>query len=198
MSRRNEPYLILGLSSGKQLRVDHVMLFPESELLQVLMLKAKARELITASRKGAGFPETLERTAGSTVLQDFYEAAASNGKAKKGLGLLNKAAIQHELLRSRGEFFPVSSIDEIETPRPEDWKATQQAESRIDLNDMTSKEKSVLIEKYGLSRKQITKGMVTLSGPTSYVHDGGDFIGVVSEGKAAFIRWSAVDYYELA
>lgn len=196
MARHNEPYLILGLASGKQLRVDKIMLYPEIELLQVMMIKAKAHELMGSPNKRAAIPGKREWTLGGTDLLDFYQAAISNGKMKRGLNLINKAGIQLELLKSRGEFISASMIDGIETPDPRDWKATLQSESRFDFNNMSAKEKSKFIEKYGLSRKRITKGKATVTGPTSYVYDGDDFIGVVSEGKAASIRWNAVDYYE--
>ena len=50
-----ERRMLLSLSSGKQLLANHVMLFPEHEIHQVLLLKAKAQEELGGFSTGLGF-----------------------------------------------------------------------------------------------------------------------------------------------
>lgn len=198
MQRHDDLRLILGMTSGKELSVDHVMLFPEPDVLQLISLKVKAQEQLGSLAAGLGLWAAGSWTMGGASVLDIVETAVSNSKTKKGMALLNKAAMQYDWVKSKGEFLPVYEIEGVESPNPCDWRAMHEAESRINFNEMASGEKALLMQKYGLSRRQIRKGAAAVTGMTGYIHDGDDFIAVLAGAHGLCIRWSCVAHFELA
>jgi hypothetical protein len=136
MTTDNEPSLLLSLSSGRQCVVSRVMLFPELEFQQVLLLKAKAQEELGGFSTGLGFWGSPGWVIGGAAALGFVESLISNSKMKKGLEILKDAAVKHEQLKAKGTFFGVSEIDGVARPNPATWKATQASEFQIDLNLM--------------------------------------------------------------
>ncbi len=193
-----QKYLLLGLASGRELTVTRVLLFPEPELQQVLLLKAKAQEELGGFSTGLGFWGSPGWVVGGAAALGFVESLISNSKMKKGLELLKEAAIKQEQLRAKGSFFDISAIEGISRPNPAAWRATQVTEFQIDLNPMGLIEKGQTIQRYDISRKQIANGIATLTGPVGFVHSEDEFVQIEVEDRPVAVRWSSVEHYQVA
>ncbi len=189
--------LLLGLASGRQLAVTSVLLFPEPELQQVLLLRAKAQEEMGGFSTGLGFWGSPGWVVGGAAALGFVESLISNSKMKKGLALLKEAALKQQQLRTKGSFFDITAIDGIARPNPAEWRATRAAEFQIDLNPMGLIEKSQIIQRYDISQKKIANGVATVTGPVGFVHSEEEFVWVEAEDRPVAVRWSSVEHYQL-
>ena len=189
--------LLLGLTSGKTIAASRVLLFPEPEIQQVLLLRAKAQEEMGGFTTGIGFWGSPGWVIGGAAALGFVESLISNSKMKKGLELLKNAAQQFEQIRARGSFFSISAVDEITKPSPGAWRTTHIAEFQINLNTMGLIEKGTTIQRYDISRKQITLGVATVTGPIAFVHNEDEFIWVEVSGQPIAVRWSSVESYQV-
>ena len=198
MTTDAEKKLVLGLTSGKQLSVSRVLLFPEPVIQQVLLLRAKAQEELGGFTTGLGFWGSPGWVIGGAAALGFVESLISNSKTKKGLELLKEAAQKYEQLNGKGSFFAIGSIEGISQPNPATWHATQVAEFQIDLNPMGLIEKGQTIQRYDITRKQIENGVATVTGPIGFVHNEDEFVLVEVDAQPIAVRWSSVESYQLA
>lgn len=192
-----EMKLLLGLTSGKQVAANRILLFPEPEIQQVLLLRAKAQEEMGGFTTGLGFWGSPGWVIGGAATLGFVESLVSNSKMKKGLKLLKDAAQKFEHVRKKGTFFAISSIEEIAKPSPGAWHATHVAEFQIDLNPMGLIEKGKAIQLYDISRKQITDGIATVTGPIGFVHNEDKFIWAEVNSQPIAVRWRSVETYQI-
>ena len=58
-------------------------------------------------------------------------------------------------------------------------------------------EKGKIIQRYDISRKQITNGIATVTGPIGFMHNEDEFIWVEASGQSTAIRWSSVESYQV-
>jgi|GEM_PF-2854878 len=123
-----ERKLLLSLSSGQQLTVSKLMLFPEQYIQQFLTLKAKAQEELGGFSSGIGFWGSPEWAIGGAAALGLVESLISNAKTKKGLETLNEAARMQAKMRSMGVFFEIHSISGNWQHDPYAWRAFQPAE----------------------------------------------------------------------
>jgi hypothetical protein len=123
-----ERKLLLGLSSGQQLTVNKLMLFPEQDIQQYLALKAKAQEELGGFSSGIGFWGSPEWAIGGAAALGLVESLISNAKTKKGLQTLNEAAQMQAKMRSMGVFFEIHSISGNWQHDPYAWRVVQPSE----------------------------------------------------------------------
>jgi hypothetical protein len=161
-----ERRLLLSLSSGQQLAVSKLMLFPEQEIQQFLTLKAKAQEELGGFSSGIGFWGSPEWAIGGAAALGLVESLISNAKTKKGLEILSEAARTQAKMRSMGVFFDIHFISGNWQPDPYAWRAVQPAEDAD-------------------------------SDPTSFIHNGDEFVWVEIGGLPTAVRWSSVLSYQL-
>ncbi len=192
-----ERRMLIGLASGRQLIASGVMLFPQHEVQQVLLLKAKAQEELVGFSTALGYWGASGWMIGGAAAIGFVDSLLPNSKMKKGLEFLKEAAIRHEQNKSKGVFFDVPSIDGIDRPNPAAWRATQVSQFQIDLHPMDLLEKGRVIQRYGISRDQVRDGIATVTGPIRYVYDEDEFVWIEIKGQATAVRWSAVECYQL-
>jgi hypothetical protein len=197
MVTEREPRLLLEMSSGKQLIAHSVRLYPEMEFQAVLLLRAKAQEEMGGFSTGLGFWGSPGWVIGGAAALGFVESLISNSKVKKGLELLKTAAEKHENLKTKGAFFPISSIDGIDRPNPSNWRATQVSQFQIDLNPMGILEKGRVIQRYKISREQITDGIATVTAPMEHIHNEDEFVWVEVDAQPTAVRWNFVETYRL-
>lgn len=193
-----EPRLLLEMSSGRQIVVHRVKLYPELEFQEVLLLRAKAHEEMGGFSTGLGFWGSPGWVIGGAAALGFVESLISNSKIKKGLELLKAATEKHENLKTKGAFFPISSIDGIDRPNPSHWRATQVSQFQIDLNPMGILEKGRIIQQYNISREKITGGIATATAPMGHIHSEDEFVWVEVDGHPTAVRWNFVETYRLA
>jgi len=115
--------LLFELSSGKQLSVARLMLFPDPDIRQFLSLKAKAQQELGGFSTGIGFWGSPEWAIGGAAALGLVESLVSNAKAKQGLKTLNEAEQAQTRLRTLGVFFDIHAIDGIWQPDPSAWRA---------------------------------------------------------------------------
>lgn len=190
--------MMLGLTSGKQLAVSRVLLFPEPEIQQVLLLRARAQEELGGFSTGLGFWGSPGWVIGGATALGFVESLISNSKMKKGLVLLKEAAQKFERLKTKGSFFDIGVIEGLSRPNPASWRATTVAEFQIDLNSMGLIEKGQTIQRYGISGKQIANGIATVSGSIGFVHNEDEFVWVEVDTQPMAVRWSSVEFFQPA
>lgn len=188
--------IMLGLTSGKQLPVSRVLLFPEPEIQQVLLLRAKAQEELGGFSTGMGFWGSPGWVLGGATALSFVESLISNSKMKKGVELLKEATQKQERLKTKGTFFDVGMIEGLSRPIPATWRATKVAEFQIDLNRMGLIEKGQIIQRYGISGKQIENGIATASGSIGFVHNEDEFVWVEVDRHPIAVRWSSVEFFQ--
>jgi len=198
MATDSEPRVLLEMTSGKQLIASRVMLYPELQFQEVLLLRAKAQEKMGGFSTGLGFLGSPGWVMGGATALGVVESLISNSKIKKGLELLKEAAEKHETLKTQGVFFAISSIDGIDQPNPANWRAAHVSQFQIDLNPMGLLEKGRAIQRYEISRDQITNGIAKVTAPMGYLHNEDEFVWVEVDDQSTAVRWNFVECYRLA
>lgn len=198
MTADAEPRLFLEMSSGKQLIVSRVMLYPELQVQEVRLLRAKAQEEMGGFSTGLGFWGSPGWVIGGAAALGAVESLISNSKMKKGLELLKEAAEKYEKLKATGVLFGVSLINGIDSPNPAKWRASHVSRLQIDLNSLGFLEKAEVIRRYEISRGLITNGIATVVKSTGYIHDEEEFVWVEVDGHPTALRWSFVESYRFS
>lgn len=193
-----EPKLVLGLSSGNELIVNRVMLFPETDIQQIFLLRTKAQEELGGFSTGLGFWGSPGWVIGGAAVLGFAESLVSNSKMKKGFNILKEAAVKLEQLKTKGVFFNVSAIEGIDRACPGDWRASQVSQFEIDLKPMGFMQKGEIIRRYNISRNQISDGTATVTGTVGFVHNDDDFVRFEVQGEQVAVRWTCIERYRLA
>jgi hypothetical protein len=122
-----ERKLLLELSSGKQLNVARLMLFPEPDIRQFMSLKAKAQQELGGFSTGIGFWGSPEWAIGGAAALGLIESLVSNAKAKQGLKTLSEAAQAQARMKTLGVFFDIHAIAGIWQPDPSAWRAAHES-----------------------------------------------------------------------
>ena len=187
--------LRLTMASGAGIAVSHIRLYPQSELEQILTLRAKAEEELGGFSSGLGFLGSPGWVIGGAAALGAIESIVSSGKRKKGLVLLRDASMKYQALKNRGTFFAVSEIDGINLASPSAWTITAEGSFQLDLSIMGLLEKGEAISRYGIKRTDIDSGIAKVNGSVRYVQLEEDFIWIrTSQGPQA-IRWSLIESY---
>ncbi len=195
--------IIIGLSSGRQIEISKLMLYPEPELNKLMALRAKAQEELGGFSTGIGFLGSPGWVVGSATALGVLESLVSDSKAKKGVLLLKEATAFHENLQHQGLFFDISTISGIDSPHPANWYGHGFHTLKFDLNSMGLMERSKFFEERELGMRQAkelmlkNKGTVTEEASVSFNHDGDEFVWILIDGQLTALRWSYVESYQV-
>ena len=196
MTTESDARILLDMSSGKQLIVSRVMLFPEADFHEVVSLKAKAQEEMGGFSTGVGFWGSPSWALGGAAALGIVESLISGSKMKKGLELLKQAADKYERLKTKGMFHAVSLIDRIDRPSPAYWRAFHTGEFQLDLQSLGWSERERVIQQYKISKAQIDRGIATVTAPRAFIHNEDEFVWVEVDSQPIAVRWNFVECYE--
>jgi hypothetical protein len=115
--------LQLGLSSGIQIEVTKLVLYPQDEIAEYMKLQTRAREELAQFSTGIGFWGSPEWAIGGAAALGIVESVISNAKQKKGMEILGQANKQREKIRTLGTLFELHQIAGIWQPDPTAWEA---------------------------------------------------------------------------
>lgn len=197
MPTNNAKKIKIELSSGRQLIVSRIMLFPESEVLQIISLKAKAQEEMGGISSATGFLGPPEWAIGGAIALGVVGALISNSKTKKGFELLKEAATKTEKLKLSGIFFDISSIEGIANPIPTRWRAMQNFNFQINLEAMTLGDRGKTLRQYNLSKDQIIDDKFTVNKNNVFIINEEKFLSIEDNEQQIEIRWSSVESYQV-
>ena len=188
--------LIIRMSSGKELTVSRVMLFPELIIEKMLLLKANAREALGGFSTGVGFWGSPGWAIGGAVALGLVESAISDSKIKKGLEMLKEAALIQEKLKNMGKLFSISLIDGIADPTPTRWRSPFVSQLQETLNEVVNKHHNP--HGYGVVAQKARLIQQFLQDDLNYIYNEEEFVRVEVDGQLMSIRWSFVECYYLA
>ena len=191
------------LSSGRQIEISKVRLYPEPELQKLFSLRAKAQEELGGFSTGIGFLGSPSWVLWSAAALGTLETIISGSKAKKGVLLLKEASASHENLQKKGVLFDISAINGIDSPNPANWRAQGRHSITFDLNSMGMIEKGKFFEERNLSIHQArdkileNEGLVTEEADVFFNHDGDEFVWIEIDSQLTALRWSYVESYKI-
>ena len=203
MPDENSKKMRIILSSGRQIEISKVRLYPEPELQKLFSLRAKAQEELGGFSTGIGFLGSPSWVLWSAAALGTLESIISGSKAKKGVLLLKEASASHENLQQNGILFDISAISGIDSPNPANWRAQGLYTFNFDLNSMGMKKKIKFSTSRNLSAHQISQimqedeGLVTEEAEVSFNHDGDEFIWIQIDGELTALRWCYVVSYQI-
>lgn len=113
--------ILLRMNNG----IDHfataIMLYPAADIAKVADLNAQAQQELRSGNLGIGFIGDPEFVIGGAIAAGIIGGLMGNMKAKKGMQLLQEAAVLQDKLLDLGVMFPVAQIHNIDRPFPAAW-----------------------------------------------------------------------------
>jgi hypothetical protein len=110
------------LTSGFQLVALEILLFDEAKLAEANALKQLAIKNLGGWASGIGVIGSLSQVITYGYIISACESIVSSKMQEDGLRLLYESNHKLNIIRSKGEFFPISQIDNITVPAPELWR----------------------------------------------------------------------------
>jgi hypothetical protein len=170
--------LEIRLNSGAELKIKAVRLYDEIELAKVNSKKAEAMKMFNGVSTGIGPWGSIGWVLAASAVIGTVESVLSAGASSAGVSLLEEAIQAERKLRKEGVFFPVGKIQQIENPTPGFWRVPSKRDIQVEV-------KAFLGPK-----------METQTVPSAFVHNGDEFISVVTDDDSTYsIRWSTVERY---
>lgn len=107
------------------LQVTHVKMYHTKAVALWRGMVASAHEKLGGVHSGIGFIGSLGWVVAASAVLGAIEGAVSSANAKEGVRLLGKAGSLMAEIQARGVYIAVSEIENIETPKPANWRAVQ-------------------------------------------------------------------------
>lgn len=107
------------------LKVTHIKMYHTKAVALWRGMVASAHEKLGGVHTGIGFIGSLGWVVAASAVLGAIEGSLSSANAKEGVRLLGKAGSLMAESQARGIYITVSEIDNIETPKPATWRATQ-------------------------------------------------------------------------
>jgi hypothetical protein len=164
--------LQIGLSSGREMLVNKVRLFPKEKLAKAMSLRAQGIQRLGGVSTGLGFLGSPGWVIGGTLVVGAIESWLSDKSQKEGVEMLAQAEALALEARNSGAMIDVGNVMNIGRPVLRDW-----------LANVVEEEK----DKWGFVSR--TEG--------TYVLDDEPFIEVMTEDGGEFVRWSDVSTVRL-
>jgi hypothetical protein len=129
------------------------------------------------------------------MLLGAMEGAMSRAAAKEGLQLLTQAEELDNKLRSKGQYFPVAEVQNIDTPQPQKWVAFADRDEPYYGNlPVFKRAREEFIQK---NRVSVAGDSMTITREIAFVHSGQEFVLLEERGQVVFLRWSSVTEYRV-
>jgi hypothetical protein len=190
------------LSSGQEINASHILLYPEEMINSIRSLQVQAQDIMQMSSTGLGFFGSADWVLTALTVSNTLNAIESNSKLRKAAPLLRMSARKQEEIRTKGVFFRISSIWDIETPTPERWCADLQSGGIVRLETLPAEAIDHLKNFFGLTVSntepkigKIPQGQ--LNKPLRYISNDDDFINVLSDNLFMAFRWSSLVSFRL-
>ncbi len=200
MSSEGERPVVV-LTSGQMLKLQQVMLYKEDDVFLVSSLRAHAAKgfgpggLANIGILGTPSLEFAAEVAGMMLLGGVI----ANAAYKTAVEFLQRARQQHDLISEQGIFFTDRHIGNMHKPDPAAWYALlEESEYEVDFAPLWKFERELLLQKHGKTARDIANGKLKLRGRRRYVHNGDEFIGVVTDVGQMSVRWSQIAAYRPA
>lgn len=184
--------LLLTLTSGHEIKVLDIFMYPEAEIWELLALRARAQKELSGYSNGIGLIGSPSWVLGGSLALGAVEAVMSGIKERKGIDLLNEAATRYDQLRRKGRWFSVDKINGIEMPQPSLWRVDEPQTKTIELASLGWGKKADIQTKYGLSNAEMKSDRVDVPIPQLYILAEQDFITCRDEQGELQVRWQMV------
>jgi len=189
--------LLMGLMSGVRLIISHVVLYDETKVKAVMLLRTQAAERFGGVSSGLGFWGSPGWVLGGVAVLGALEGLATNRARKEGLQLLERAQKQWDELKAEGFLFNMRQIENIQSPYPDHWRAVSELEDRVDVSRMGMFDRKRFLQKHNLTKENIYNGVALIKRAASHIHNGDEFIIARTEEGLVNIRWSQVCTHQI-
>ena len=194
--------MIVVLSSGRQIKIDKVRLYPAPMLKAFVALRVKAQQELGGFSSGIGFLGSPSWVLGSAAVLGVLESIITSSKAKKGAILLQEANEFHQQIQQKGILFDTSEIEGIESPDLANWKAYGPHTLSFDLKSMSSSEVEEFSEERGLGMWEIAKmrqknEVIAEEAEVPFILGGDEFLWIETGGQLVTVRWSFIESYQI-
>lgn len=189
---------IITLASGRSIKIQRIQLVDEVPLMEAAQIRAEAHKAL-GSGGGLG-------VLGSPLSGAFYLEVAAVGLLSKMLAgsgqkaaadLLGKSNDRMAAAMQTARMFKTSEIRALQSAEPAHWVGMgDKRPQKHDLSAMSEGQKSAFFVEHGIPYQ--AGGKVQVNVPARFVHPGGDFVLIESDDMQQYIRWSAVESYQLA
>jgi hypothetical protein len=172
----SETFPVIVLVSGERLLMRAVLLYEAAKVAEVATLKARAAKMLQGFHTGIGFWGSPGWVVGNAAALGLVEASLSIRAKKKGLYLLQTAAMKFKRLPETAVVFPSDQVQNLESPHPKEWLAVRKVQHDG---------RAWLARAFGPPPPNEQR----------YVHDGEDFVNIKTDAGMVCIRWSHVASY---
>jgi len=189
--------LQLSLTGGEEITVREVGLFASDLLQELNDLKQFAAMKLAGTHSGIGFLGSPGWVIGASLVAGAIEAAANRSSANEGLKLLAQAVEKAAALRASVTYFAVEKIVGIAEPDPGLWSAETVLERTYELGQISRWERKEYMRRHAIPDHHQYDAIATVQHRRKYLHDGGEFLKVITNEALIAVRWSSVTRYQV-
>jgi hypothetical protein len=173
-------WLDIRLDSGAEMGIKAVRLYDEISLARINAKRSDAVNKLHGVSTGLGSIGSVGWVLATSVVIGAVEGVLSSSMEASGVNQLAQVIKMEQNLRTKGVFFQVGKIENIETPIPGLWRFSYTRKAHVEVGVTL-----LGYRKYELRDVQY-----------AFIHSGDDFVTVgTKDGSVCSIRWSAVERY---
>jgi hypothetical protein len=199
--------LKLSLSNGREVAVSSVTLYPQHLLIQAIAMKTEALKKLGGVSSGLGLWGSPGWVIAGSLALGAIESALSKQSQNEGAGLVAEADQKFSDARRHGVAVSVEAISGVASPNVQEWRADSTHTRAVALRGLTPWQLEQLCAQCQvatndvfsvsmLGNVRLLREELNVPEVIPYIHDGGEFIKVLSDRGEEHIRWSDVSTYE--
>lgn len=185
------------LASGQSLRLRKILLYDEDAVTEIVTLRAQAAKGLGSSGLGLGVIGAPSLGFAAEVgAMALLSGMLANAAQKVALEQLKAAQSKYEALHSQSEYFEAIAIKNAHVPNPSTWYAHQGlTQKRFDLGKMSRSQIDIFLKENNRTKRDLEGWTVLVDIPKRYVHNGDEFLNVMTDVGVMSIKWNHVAAY---